>query len=117
MFRIEAGGDTIGKPTPEGFHRDGVDWVFVMLVDRQNVLEGVTEIGDPEGGELGHFTLIDAADSVLLDDRRVLHGVTPIRPADPSRPAWRDVLVATYTASMPVGAQRVRRRASRRNRP
>jgi hypothetical protein len=33
---------------------------------------------------------------VLLDDRRVMHGVTPIHPLDPARPGHRDVLVLTY---------------------
>jgi hypothetical protein len=31
QFRIETTPDHIGRPTPEGLHRDGVDWVFVML--------------------------------------------------------------------------------------
>lgn len=98
QFRIEAA-EGIGHPTPEGFHRDGVDWVFVMLVDRRNVDEGVTEIGRADGASLGRFTLTNPGDAVLLDDRRVLHGVTPIRPAAPVTPAHRDVLVATFTAT------------------
>ncbi len=97
QFRIEAAEGEEGRPTPEGLHRDGVDWVFVMLVGRRNVLEGVTEIGGPDGAGQ-HFTLAEAGDAVLLDDRRILHGVTPIRPIDPGRPAFRDVLVVTFAA-------------------
>ena len=26
----------------------------------------------------------------------IMHGVTPVQPVDPARPAWRDVLVVTY---------------------
>jgi hypothetical protein len=33
-----------------------------------------------------------------LDDHRVYHGVTAIRPVDSSKPAWRDVLVVTFLA-------------------
>jgi hypothetical protein len=44
QFRIEAGDGEAGLPTPEGAHRDGVDWVIVMLVDRHNVASGVTDI-------------------------------------------------------------------------
>ncbi len=43
QFRIETSPAETGRPTPEGLHRDGVDWVFVMLVDRHNVSDGVTE--------------------------------------------------------------------------
>ena len=97
QFRIEASVDTIGRPTPEGVHRDGVDGAFVMLVNRENVSSGVTQIFDPNGVSLGHFTLSDAGDAVFLDDARVFHGVTPIAPLDPKAKAIRDVLVVTFT--------------------
>lgn len=98
QFRIEAV-EGLGRPTPEGAHRDGVDWAFVMLIQRRNVLEGVTEISTPDGASLGRFTLAEPGDSVLLNDHRVLHGVTPIRPIRPDEPAFRDVLVVTFAAS------------------
>jgi hypothetical protein len=97
QFRIEASADAIGRPTPEGVHRDGVDGAFVMLVNRDNVSSGVTEIVGADGTSLGHFTLSDAGDAVFLDDARVFHGVTPIAPLDPTKPAIRDVLVITFT--------------------
>lgn len=96
QFRIEAKAGEAGLPTPEGAHRDGVDWVIVMLVDRRNVESGVTDIYAPDGTSLGAFTLTAPGDAVFLDDRRVLHGVTPIRPRDESTPAVRDVLVVTF---------------------
>jgi hypothetical protein len=96
QFRIEATRETLGQPTPEGRHRDGVDWVLVMLIDRQNVAEGVTEIGSPGGEELGRFVLAAPGDAVLLDDHRILHGVTPITAIDPGLPAYRDALVVSF---------------------
>lgn len=96
QFRIEAKPDETGRPTPEGMHRDGVDQVMVMLVERRNVREGVTRIGAPDGTPLGEFTLTQAADTMLIDDHRILHGVTAIHPVDPTRPAWRDALVVTF---------------------
>jgi hypothetical protein len=96
QFRIEALADAEGRPTPEGMHRDGVDWVLVLLVRRQNVASGETSIADAGGAALGSFVLTEPLDSALVDDSRVWHGVTPIRPLDPQRPAWRDVLVLTF---------------------
>ena len=98
QFRIEATESSEGRPTPEGFHRDGVDWVFVMLVGRRNVAEGVTQIGSADCRSLGSFALVEPGDAIWLDDARILHGVTPIRPLDPAAPAYRDALVVTFEA-------------------
>lgn len=100
QFRIEPAKGEIGKPTPEGMHRDGVDWVFVGLIARTGVAGGVTGIGDAEGRALGAFTLTQPLDAVFLDDRRVRHGVTPIEVVAPERPAYRDVLVLTFRAAV-----------------
>jgi hypothetical protein len=96
QFRIEARAGEDGQPTPEGLHRDGVDWVLVMLVKRANIAEGVTSIHDSARQEIGRFTLTEPFDSAFVDDSRVYHGVTPVVPMDPSRPAHRDVFVATF---------------------
>jgi len=96
QFRIVASADAEGRPTPEGMHRDGVDWVLVLLVRRENVASGVTLIADAARARVGDFTLTEPGDAALVDDRRVWHGVTAIHPLDPSRPAWRDVMVLTF---------------------
>ena len=95
QFRIEARPDAAGKPTPEGVHRDGVDFVLVLLVNRVNIASGTTTVHDMDGKLLGSFTLTDPLDSALVHDTRVKHGVTEVRPIDPSQPAYRDVLVVT----------------------
>jgi len=96
QFRIETSPTETGRPTPEGFHRDGVDWVLVMLIDRRNVEQGETEIADLHGAPLGRFTLGVPGEAVLLDDRRIMHGVTPIRPIAGDQMAYRDALVVTW---------------------
>jgi hypothetical protein len=96
QFRIEARSGEEGRPTPEGLHRDGVDYVLVLLVGRRNIASGVTSINRLDGQPLGHFTLTDAFDAALVDDTRVAHGVTPVEPIDPALPAYRDVLVVTF---------------------
>jgi hypothetical protein len=96
QFRIEATAETAGQPTPEGMHRDGVDWVCVLLAARTNLAEGTTQIARPDGTALGSFTLTDPFDAVFLDDHRVMHGVTAVRRLDPAKPGYRDVLVVTF---------------------
>ena len=95
QFRIEARPDAAGKPTPEGVHRDGVDFVLVLLVNRVNIASGTTTVHDLGGKLLGSFTLTEPLDSALVHDTRVKHGVTEVRPIDPAKPAYRDVLVVT----------------------
>ncbi len=96
QFRIEARPGEQGKPTPEGMHRDGVDYVLVLLVDRRNIRSGTTTIHDLDKRALGSFTLTDPLDSALVDDARCYHGVTPVEPENPAQPAYRDVLVVTF---------------------
>jgi hypothetical protein len=96
QFRIEAKLAEAGRPTPEGMHRDGVDYVLVLLVNRRNIASGVTSVHDLTGRELGSFTLTHPLDAALVDDRRVLHGVTPVAPENPAEPGYRDVLVVTF---------------------
>lgn len=95
QFRIEARADVPGEPTPEGVHRDGVDYVLVLLINRQNIASGTTTIHSADGTLLGSFTLTHALDAALVDDARVFHGVTPVTPLDPAVPSHRDVLVVT----------------------
>lgn len=96
QFRIEARPGAAGHPTPEGPHRDGVDYVLVLLVQRVNIASGTTTIHAPDGSELGSFTLARPFDAALVHDPRVYHGVTPVEPVDPTREAYRDVLVVTF---------------------
>jgi hypothetical protein len=97
QFRIEARADAPGQPTPEGMHRDGVDHVLVLLIDRVNIASGTTTIhAAADKRLLGSFTLTRAFDAALVDDARVFHGVTPVEPLDPAKPAHRDVLVVTF---------------------
>ncbi len=96
QFRIEARTGEAGRPTPEGMHRDGVDYVLVLLVNRRNIASGMTSVHDLAGRELGHFTLTQPFDAALVDDARVMHGVTPVEPLDPAEPGHRDVLVVTF---------------------
>lgn len=98
QFRIEASIDAAGEPTPEGSHRDGVDFVLVLLIDRHNIASGTTTIHTPDGQALGHFTLAHPLDAALIHDPRVFHGVTPVTPLVPTAPAHRDVLVVTFRA-------------------
>ncbi len=96
QFRIDTA-DGIGRPTPEGAHRDGVDFVAVVLVTRRHVRGGETRVFEA-GGESGvRFTMHEPWSMLLMDDARVIHETTPIQPEGAD--GVRDTLVITYRAS------------------
>ena len=96
QFRIEARDGKLGKPTPEGVHRDGVDFVLVVMIKRVNIDSGATTIFDLDNHLVGEFMLREAFDMVLVNDRKLYHGVTPITQLDADAEAFRDVLVITF---------------------
>ena len=95
QFRIEPTPDAAGLPTPEGVHRDGVDYVLVLMVARENINAGTTTVHLEGGLEVGSFTLSQPLEAVWLDDSRIFHGVTAVHARNPELPAYRDVLVLT----------------------
>lgn len=95
QFRIDTT-DGIGRPTPEGAHRDGVDLVAVFLVNREGVKGGETRVFDATGPSGQRFTLSEPWSALLLDDARVIHESTPIQPL--ATGGWRDTLVVTLRA-------------------
>lgn len=97
MFRIDTT-DGIGRPTPEGAHRDGVDLVGVTLIGREGIKGGETRVFAAEGREGLRFTLAEPFATLWLDDERVIHESTPIQPLQPGGQGHRDTLVLTYRA-------------------
>lgn len=96
QFRIDAT-QGVGKPTPEGAHRDGVDFVALLMVRREDVEGGATTIVDADGKTVWHGELREPGTLMLLDDRRVMHETTAITSSGP-RP-YRDTLVLTYRSA------------------
>ena len=97
QMRITARGDTLGKPTPEGLHRDGVDFVLIMLIAKRGAYGGVTTISDLGEHTLARFTLTDPLETLFLDDSVLKHGVSPIwAVTEDPQPSYRDVLVVTW---------------------
>ncbi|MCP3139719.1 2OG-Fe dioxygenase family protein [Pyxidicoccus xibeiensis] len=93
QFRIDTT-DGIGRPTPEGAHRDGVDFVAVLLVGREGIKGGETRVFEAAGPNGLRFTLTEPWSALLLDDERVIHESTPIQPL--GGVGHRDTLVLTF---------------------
>jgi len=95
QFRIDTL-DGIGRPTPEGAHRDGVDFVAVLLVGRHHIKGGETRVFEAAGPDGKRFTMLEPWTLLLLDDAAVIHESTPIQAAGDD--GHRDTLVLTWRA-------------------
>ena len=95
QFRIDTT-DGIGRPTPEGAHRDGVDFVAVILIARARIKGGETRIFEADGPNGKRFTMTEPWTMLLLDDATVIHESTPVQPV--GNHGHRDTLVLTWRA-------------------
>ncbi|MEM8975171.1 MAG: 2OG-Fe dioxygenase family protein [Pseudomonadota bacterium] len=101
QMRINARGDAPGKPTPEGLHRDGVDYALIMLIAKAGVHGGATTICDLQERTLARLILAEPLETLFLDDRLLKHGVSPVVPVEGKlQPGYRDVLVITWKQSL-----------------
>jgi hypothetical protein len=92
QIRILATPREVGEPAPEGIHQDGTDFLTLHLMGRENVVGAQSTIYDLERRPLFSYTMTDVMDSFILEDPRIIHGVTAVRPADGSSLAKRDLL-------------------------
>ncbi|AYN43388.1 hypothetical protein D9753_00495 [Streptomyces dangxiongensis] len=95
-FRIVTSAAQVGKPAPQGRHRDGSTFVTSLLVRRNNVEGGESSLYSDDDELLLRSTLSRPGDQLLVDDRRLLHDVTALRAVDPALPAYRDVLIVDF---------------------
>ena len=96
QFRIIGTSNEVGEPTPEGIHRDEIDFGAIHLISRSNVAGGNSRVYDNEKNLIAEFQLQSHLDTLFWADREVLHSVTPISPVDPSARAVRDILILGY---------------------
>jgi hypothetical protein len=77
-------------------HHDGRDWVLILLVGGSDYAGGESRVEDAFGACILEHRLTRPGEGLLLDDRTVRHGTTPLESAIPGAPAWRDTLVLTF---------------------
>jgi hypothetical protein len=81
LIRIVASAGLAGEPTPEGQHRDGHLYVGMHLFGRTGCAGGESVIYE-DATRIAALTMAAPLDSLVVDDRRLTHEVTPITPLD-----------------------------------
>jgi hypothetical protein len=99
QIRIVATLEEPGLPAPEGIHQDGTDFLTLHLVRRHNIAGGETTIYDLDRKPIQRYTMREPLDSLILEDPRIMHGVTPVRSADGKAEGTRDLLGVDFIYS------------------
>ena len=101
-IRVVVNSDVDARPTPEGRHRDGHDYIAMHLIGKNGCRGGETlvyEQGSPGSEVIARMTLTDPLDTLIVDDSAVDHEVSRLEPVAGS--GTRDVLlVAFYPLTM-----------------
>jgi hypothetical protein len=92
QIRIVASPEEPGLPAPEGIHQDGTDFLTLHLVRRLNVVGGESTIYDLDRKPMQRYTMSETLDSLILEDPRIMHGVTPVHSADGRSLGIRDLM-------------------------
>ncbi|AEV82934.1 hypothetical protein ACWT_1915 [Actinoplanes sp. SE50] len=95
LIRVTVGPDHPENPAPEGRHFDGHLYVAMHLIGRESCSGGSSLVFMP-GDDKPVFstTLTGRLDTLIVDDRRVEHEVSPVRALGPG--AVRDMLLVDF---------------------
>lgn len=97
QFRIHCRAGEAGQPTPEGLHCDGHSYVFQHFIQKSAVVGGESRVCTRSGETIARITLSTFLETVFLDDRELLHEVSPITLTSRSGPeGYRDMLIVDF---------------------
>lgn len=91
LMRIVARPDQPGYPAPEGMHHDGHAFTSISLINRVNVAGGRSLFADLDQVVYRKLELEAPVDTVVFEDPRCMHDVTPVTVTADATLAVRDV--------------------------
>lgn len=76
-------------------HRDGVSLISMHFIASVNIEGAVSSLYDKEQNLITNsiIKLSEFTETMLVDDRELLHDVTPIKKIDPQQLSYRDMLI------------------------
>jgi len=96
--RILTTSNEAGQPAPEGIHRDGVDYVLTLFVDRVGADGGESSVYLAEDrSEVASTQLGTPGEYLFVNDHHLLHDVTALSLQPGADLGHRDVLIAMFT--------------------
>ncbi|WP_161804384.1 2OG-Fe dioxygenase family protein [Microbacterium sp. GCS4] len=96
--RIMSTPNEIGHPAPEGVHRDGVDFVLTLFVDRVGAQGGVSSVYTLRTRACWQKRSWRSPENTSSSTiRKLMHGVTGLSLEEGQEIGHRDVLIAMFT--------------------
>ncbi len=83
-----------GITTPEGFHRDDIDFLAIVCVNQYNISGSETQLKDNQG-KIVFKKVLNPGEILLIDDSKLLHYTSNITVRNPNLNhfGFRDVLI------------------------
>lgn len=97
VLRYEVAPGSPCVASPPVLHKDGEPLTSIILLDRNNVQGGWTEVTDNEFNTRFRDVLCDPLELVVIDDSEVYHKVTSMEVAQANETGYRTVLLVDFT--------------------
>lgn len=97
LLRIKCGDDFVGYPVPEGWHKDGFDFVIILNVTSKNIKGGTsrlkTNLNLDKKDDFSEF--LKKGEFVFFNDKKYNHYTDPIIIDKEKKKSYRDTIVIT----------------------
>lgn len=94
LIRTHAYEGQNGHPAPEGSHRDGVEFVIMGCVQKQNIVGGVSHLYEGDNSTPIHGVTLEPGQALLVDDRELFHMVSPVLAT--AKEGFRDMILMGF---------------------
>lgn len=84
-----------GVPVPEGIHQDGVDFLIMGAVSRDNVKGGVSTVHRADDGPAIFETTLTPGQAILIDDSQLFHMASSVVPENGGT-GYRDMILMGF---------------------
>ncbi len=95
QIRIKTKKNNPGIPAPEGVHCDGHNYLFQHLIYKKNVYGGLTVLFK-NNLPIDAKSMDDFMDTVVVNDKKLMHFATPINVKNEKNHGYRDMLLVDF---------------------
>ena len=96
QLRIKCGKNFVGYPVPEGWHKDGFDYVILINFGSTNIKGGITRIKQSIDQSNDVFSsFLKKGEFLFVNDKKYFHYTDPINVVNQPTEGTRDTLVIT----------------------
>jgi len=99
QIRITCGEDYVGYPVPEGWHKDGFDYVALINFASKNILGGISRIRNEIGkkDDVDNYScFLNSGEFLFFSDKEFYHFTDPIIVNSGKKKGYRDTIVVTF---------------------